>query len=108
MVILLILFVFNVECLYSGSYPNFSEKYLSLVSCSCSSFSCLCCQNIYLSNITFVYFQLTINYYVDGGGFVSFKYHIQSPVLYMMWHLSLTLLKIDFSVMVYCNLLNIM
>jgi len=72
-----------------------SEKYLSLVSCVCSSFSCLCCQNIYLSNMSFVHLQLTINY-ILGGRFVSIKYHIQSPVLYMIGHLSFSFVKDTF------------
>jgi len=43
-----------------------------------------------------VYFQLAVNYYISGGSFLSIKYHISSPVFYMVGHRSFSFVKETF------------
>ena len=43
-----------------------------------------------------MYFQLTINEYISGGRFLSVKYHLSSPVLYMVGHHSFRFVKDTF------------
>jgi hypothetical protein len=40
-----------------------------------------------------VCFQLTVNYYISGGWFLSIKYHISSPVVCMVRHHSFSFVK---------------
>ena len=40
-----------------------------------------------------MYFQLTINYYIHGGSFLSIKYHTSSPVFYMVGQRSFRFVK---------------
>jgi hypothetical protein len=82
-------------------------KNILLLICIRSSFY-LCCQNIYLSYISYICFQLTVNYYIFGGWFLSFKYHISSPVFYMVGHHSFSFVKETFvkDTFVSCGLLQ--